>query len=229
MNILIADDNKQILSILSNYAKKEGYAPLLALDGEQALDIFNSHDIDIVLLDVMMPKLDGFSVCREIRKVSNVPVIMVTARGEDYERIMGLDNGADDYIIKPFSPAEVMARIRAIMRRIDRGGGESTVLEYDNLRINMDEFQTAIDGQPVSLTKKEMELLWLMASNRNKVFTRENLLDSIWGFDYYGDSRTVDSHIKRLRAKLDAFNHPAWSIETVWGQGYKFEDKTDEA
>jgi len=225
--ILIADDNRQITSILEEYAKKEGYTPIIALDGSNALELFHRKKPDIILLDVMMPKMDGFEVCREIRRTSNVPIIMVTARGEDFERIMGLDIGADDYIVKPFSPAEVMARIRAVMRRIERGDTRAQVLSLDNLTINLDDYTVTIDNVDVSLTKKEIELLWTLAANKNKVFSRDNLLDSLWGHDYYGDNRTVDSHIKRLRAKLDEFNHEHWEIKTIWGVGYKLEVKPD--
>jgi len=226
MNLLIADDHKQITSILSDYAKKEGYTVMIANDGKEALSLFSRNTFDLVLLDVMMPEMDGFQVCREIRKTSSVPIIMVTARGEDFERIMGLDMGADDYIVKPFSPGEVMARIRAILRRISPDPKESqdkNILIYDNLTINIEEFTVLIEAEPVSLTKKEIEILYTMAKNPNKLFTRDNLLNSLWGYDYFGDARTVDSHIKRLRAKLDSYHHPNWEIKTVWGMGYKFE------
>lgn len=224
-SILIADDHRQITSILEEYAKKEGYQTMVAYDGEAALELFHQHASDIILLDVMMPKKDGFEVCREIRRTSNVPIIMVTARGEDFERIMGLDIGADDYIVKPFSPGEVMARIRAIFRRIEGQEDQSRDFTYDNLTISLDKYRVTIDDQEVSLTRKEIEILWTLAVNHSKVFSRENLLDSIWGYDYFGDSRTVDSHIKRLRAKLDAFDHENWGIKTIWGVGYKFEGK----
>lgn len=226
MNLLIADDHKQITSILSDYAKKEGYTVSIANDGKEALSLFSRNTFDLVLLDVMMPEMDGFQVCREIRKTSTVPIIMVTARGEDFERIMGLDMGADDYIVKPFSPGEVMARIRAILRRISPDLKESqdkNILHYDNLTINIEEFTVLVENEPVSLTKKEIEILYTMAKNPNKLFTRDNLLNSLWGYDYFGDARTVDSHIKRLRAKLDSYHHPNWEIKTVWGMGYKFE------
>lgn len=224
--MLIADDNKQITSILEEYAKKEGFNVELAYDGEQAMELFNKHKFDIALLDVMMPKKDGFEVCREIRKVSSLPVIMVTARGEDFERIMGLDIGADDYIVKPFSPGEVMARVRAILRRIS-GKNESQILQYDNLKIDMNQYKVEINHEDLVLTKKEFEILWTFVSNRKKVFSRENLLDSLWGYDYYGDTRTIDSHIKRLRSKLDRHSHPNWEIKTVWGLGYSFETKDE--
>jgi DNA-binding response OmpR family regulator len=227
--ILIADDNKQITSILSEYAKNEGYDVDVTYDGSEALDHFRKNKYDTILLDVMMPKMDGFEVCREIRKTSNVPVIMVTARGEDFERIMGLDIGADDYIVKPFSPGEVMARIRAVLRRMEPQDAEVTKnrFSYENLKIDLDQFIVEVNDEVVSLTKKEIEILWTLATSRNKLFTRENLLDSLWGYDYFGDSRTVDSHIKRLRAKLDPYDHPKWEIKTVWGMGYKFEVKDE--
>lgn len=226
--ILIADDNQQITSILANYARKEGFEPLVALDGQQALELFEQHEknIDVVLLDVMMPKLDGFEVCRELRRRSMVPIIMVTARGEDFERIMGLDIGADDYILKPFSAGEVMARVRAILRRVQpREAEQQNLYSVGNLVIDLDKYLVTIGGADVKLTKKEVELLWTLAKNSSKVFSRENLLDSIWGYDYFGDSRTVDSHIKRLRAKVDKFEHEEWEIKTIWGVGYRFEEK----
>ncbi len=228
-HVLIADDNRQITSILEEYARKEGYTPLVAFDGQEALTLFYEKKPDIVLLDVMMPKTDGFEVCREIRRTSNVPVIMITARGEDFERIMGLDIGADDYIVKPFSPGEVMARIRAVLRRLGREEqGKNQALRYKNLTVDLDTYGTSVDGQDIRLTKKEVEILWTLVHNKNKVFSRENLLGSLWGYDYYGDTRTVDSHIKRLRAKLDEFKHPDWDIKTIWGVGYKFEGADDE-
>ncbi|MDD3959938.1 MAG: response regulator transcription factor [Clostridiaceae bacterium] len=223
MKVLIADDHKQISSILEEYSKKEGYKTVLASDGVEAIEKFDSEEPDVVLLDVMMPRKDGFSVCREIRKKSKVPIIMITARGEDFEKIMGLEIGADDYIVKPFSPGEVMARIKAIMRRIERESAQQEELVFDNLTVNLDEYIASVNGEEIALTKKELEILWTLAQNRNKVFSRENLLSSLWGFDYFGDSRTVDSHIKRLRAKLDRYDHPNWNIRTIWGVGYKFE------
>jgi DNA-binding response OmpR family regulator len=222
IKILIADDNKQIISILEEYAKKEGYEPIAARDGQEAIELFRTRQPDIILLDVMMPMIDGLEVCREIRKTSNVPIIMITARGEDFEKIMGLDIGADDYIVKPFSPGEVMARVRAILRRLEGDQNQQTFI-FDNLKVNLDSYTATIDGQDLSLTKKELELLWTLVTNMNKVFSRNNLLDSIWGYDYFGDSRTVDSHIKRLRTKLDKYEHDKWQIKTIWGVGYKFE------
>lgn len=231
--ILIADDNKQITTILAGYAKKEGLEPVIALDGAEALNKFIQYEDEIVmvLLDVMMPEIDGFEVCRRLRSESMIPIIMITARGENYDKIMGLDIGADDYVIKPFSAPEVMARVRAVLRRInvqEQTGVNSNILIYDNLQINLDKYEVQIDKQDIALTKKEIELLWTLAKNSTKVFSRDNLLDSIWGYDYFGDSRTVDSHIKRLRAKLDKYEHPSWEIKTIWGVGYRFEGHRDE-
>ena len=226
--ILIADDNKQITSILASYARKEGLEPVIALDGAEALDMFArfQDDIVMVLLDVMMPEVDGFEVCRRLRKESMVPIIMITARGEDYDKIMGLDIGADDYVIKPFSANEVMARVRAVLRRIQvQEQQKQNVYDVSNLHIDLDKYTVEMGGEEVPLTKKEIELLWTLAKNSTKVFSRENLLDSIWGYDYFGDSRTVDSHIKRLRAKLDKYEHEGWDIKTIWGVGYRFEVK----
>ena len=209
--ILIADDDKDITEILSTYSKMEGFEPIVAFDGKKALGLFEEYNPDVVLLDVMMPKEDGYEVCRKIRKVSNVPIIFISARGEDFDIIMGLDIGADDYIVKPFSPREVMARIRAILRRVNNGlVTHKNILKIDNLEINLDEYSLYINDEKVHMTKREIETMWTLASNPDKVFTRDNLLDSLWGLDYYGDSRTVDSHIKRLRAKIDEHEHDSW-------------------
>ncbi|MEG0797723.1 MAG: response regulator transcription factor [Acidaminococcaceae bacterium] len=228
--ILIADDNEQITSILASYAIKEGFEPLVAFDGEEALQKFSQYnqELAMILLDVMMPKADGFEVCRTIRKTSMVPIMMITARGEDFEKIMGLDIGADDYIVKPFSAGEVMARVRAILRRLHTETTTKNIFTVDNLTIDLGQYKVMINEQPVGLTKKEVELLWTLAKNKNKVFSRENLLDSVWGYDYFGDSRTVDSHIKRLRAKLEQLPHEHWEIKTIWGVGYRFEELPDE-
>ena len=224
--ILIADDNLQITKIISEFVKASGFDPVIASNGKEALDLFHKEKFAVILLDVMMPQMDGFALCREIRRTSNVPIIMITARGEDFERVMGLDIGADDYIVKPFSGEEVMARIRAILRRIDRSSSLSMTrrqLTIGSLFIDLDDARVTIDGQSIQLTKKELEILYTLAENSEKLFSREVLLSSLWGYDYYGDSRTVDSHVKRLRAKLDAAPHPDWQIKTVWGLGYKFE------
>lgn len=224
--VLIADDNKDITDILAVYVKKEGYEPLIAKDGVETERLFEQYNPLAILLDVMMPLKDGYQVCKDIRKVSSVPIILITARGEDYDKIMGLDIGADDYIVKPFSPSEVMARLRAVLRRLKKEENDEkqeNVLKVNNMVVNLEEYSFMVDGKRIPLTKKEIETMWTLASHPNKVFTRDNLLDSLWGYDYYGDSRTVDSHIKRLRAKLDTVEHSAWSIKTIWGVGYKFE------
>lgn len=224
--ILIADDNEDITDILSTYIEKEGYESIVARDGEEALKIFDEEMPALVLLDIMMPKIDGYEVCRKIREKSSVPIILVTARGEDFERVMGLDIGADDYIVKPFSPSEVMARVRAVLRRVPKNQAvvhNDKILSIGNLVVNMEEYSATINNEKIALTKKEIETMWILGQNPNKVFTRDNLLDSLWGFDYFGDSRTVDSHIKRLRAKIDKQEHPQWRIKTIWGVGYKFE------
>ncbi len=222
--VLIADDNKQIVSILAEYCKKNNFSVTTVFNGEDALNEIEGNEFDIVLLDVMMPKKDGFDVCREVRTFSNVPIIMITARGEDYEKIMGLEIGADDYIVKPFSPGEIIARINAILRRITpKNDNNEKIFTFDNLEVDLNNFTVKINNEIISLTKKEIEILWTLATNQNKVFTRENLLDLIWGFDYFGDSRTVDTHIKRLRAKLDNYEHKKWNIKTIWGVGYKFD------
>ncbi len=223
--ILIADDNKDITDVLSVYVKKEGYEPIIATDGLETERLYEEFHPAAVLLDVMMPLKDGYEVCRSIRSYSSVPIILITARGEDYDKIMGLDIGADDYIVKPFSPREVMARLRAVLRRIrsEESEGKSRDIRISNMAINLEEYTFTIDGKRIPLTKREIETMWTLANNPNKVFTRDNLLDSLWGYDYFGDSRTVDSHIKRLRSKLDSVEHPGWNIKTIWGVGYKFE------
>ena len=222
--ILIVDDNEDIREVLGTYVAKEGFEPVVAKDGFEALDMFHKTNPAVILLDVMMPELDGFQVCREIRRESNIPIIMVTARGEDFEKIMGLDIGADDYIVKPFSPGEVMARVRAVLRRIDRGTeAAGKVLRVQGLCVNLEDYSVSVDSLPVRLTKREVDMLWTLVQGRNRAYTREMLLDLLWGYDYYGDPRTVDSHMKRLRAKLDVIPHPAWEIRTIRNVGYKFE------
>lgn len=225
--ILIADDNEQLVRILSDAARSEGFQPVSAKNGKEALEQFHSSSPAVVLLDVMMPEMDGFQVCRLIRKESLVPILMITARSEDFEKIMGLDIGADDYIVKPFSPAEVMARVRAVLRRIDRDSAVKqmeTVLTIGSLSINLNTYRVQINGINITLTKREIDVLWTLAANRDRAFTRDMLLDQLWGIDYYGDPRMVDSHIKRLRAKLDAAEHPDWEIRTIRNVGYKFEE-----
>lgn len=218
-NMLIAEDNKQMNLILQDYAKKEGFEVFSAYNGKEALEIFKNQHIDIILLDVMMPILDGFEVCRQIRKESMVPIIMTTARSEDYDKIMGLDLGADDYVVKPFSPNEVMARVRAVFRRMPKP--QENYLSIGNIKINSDERLALIDGKNIKLTKKEFDLLELFANNINRIYSRDKLLDMLWGWDYEGDARTVDTHVTRLRNKLKDANVKGFSIDTVWAVGYK--------
>ena len=225
MHMLIADDNVQITDVLMKYAHEEGYDVDCVHDGLSALRAAEHIQYDVILLDVIMPHISGLEVCRKIRQHSTTPIIMISAKAEEVDRILGLDIGADDYVIKPFSPGEVMARVRAVTRRLSKSqiGREPQQICVDNLQIQMDNNMVLIDGQPVSVSKKELDLLWTLVSYPNKVFTRENLLNALWGIDYFGDVRTVDSQIKRLRAKLDQFEHPGWRIKTVWGIGYRFE------
>ena len=224
ISVLVIEDDRNIAELLQMYLEKEGYVVTLAFDGGQGISKFRTIGPDMVLLDVMMPVMDGWSVCRTIRAESSTPVIMLTAKGETNDKIMGLKAGADDYITKPFEMKEVLARMEAVLRRSDRGISEKKVrrLVFDNLIIDMDAFELTVSGQKVDTPPKEMELLFYLASSPNRVYTRNQLLDEVWGFDYFGDSRTVDVHVKRLREKLEGASQ-AWSLKTVWGVGYKFE------
>ena len=220
--ILIVDDNEQILKILTQYVEAEGWPYLTARSGEEALSLFDAVSPSLMLLDIMLPGIDGLEVCRRIRSVSSLPILMISAKDEDADRILGLDVGADDYIVKPFSPGEVMARIRAAIRRLsERGPSETLVI--GSLSIHLPSLSVSLDGHKLSLTRKETELLYTLAASPGRVFTRDNLLTLVWGYDHVGNYRAVDSHIKRLRQKLDVYEHPFFSISTVWGTGYKFE------
>ncbi|MDE5852692.1 MAG: response regulator transcription factor [Oscillospiraceae bacterium] len=222
--ILVVDDDKNICELLRLYLEKEGYTVIISYDGEEALVKFNALKPDFVLLDIMLPMMDGWQVCREIRKSSNVPVIMLTAKGEVFDKVLGLELGADDYVVKPFDAKEIVARIKAVYRRIEHKNKMQEIqeLKYDKLEVNMLRYELKIDGKIVDAPPKEIELLFYLASAPNKVFTRDQLLDEIWGFEYYGDSRTIDVHIKRLREKLENVSDK-WDLKTVWGVGYKFE------
>ena len=220
--ILVVDDNEQIVDILSQYIKKEGWPMLAAKTGEEALALFDAADPSLILLDIMLPGLDGLEVCRRIRRVSSVPILMITAKDEDADRILGLDIGADDYIVKPFSPGEVMARIRAVLRRIP-AAAEKEMLVIGELSIHLPSLSVTLSGHKLNLTRREVELLYTLAASPGRVFTRDNLLTIVWGYEFAGNYRAVDSHIKRLRAKLDAYPHDTFTIATVWGAGYKFE------
>lgn len=224
--ILVTDDDQNICELLRLYLEKEGYEVTIANNGEGAIDAFTQGDFDLILLDVMMPGLDGWQVCREIRKQSDVPIIMLTAKGETFDKVLGLELGADDYVVKPFDTKEILARIKAVMRRTSNVKKEPTKVEvkFDKLQVNMMRYELKVDDMVIDTPPKELELLFHLASNPNRVFTRDQLLDEVWGFEYYGDSRTVDVHIKRLREKLEGVSDQ-WNLKTVWGVGYKFEVK----
>lgn len=223
--ILIVDDDTNICELLRLYIEKEGYSTAIAHDGIQALEAFNREQPNLVLLDIMMPKLDGWQVCREIRKTSDCPIIMITAKGEVFDKILGLELGADDYVVKPFEAKEVVARVRAVLRRTGVAEEESVKeVNWDKLSINLTNYELKVNGEQVDTPPKELELLYHLASNPNKVYTRDQLLDQVWGFEYYGDSRTVDVHVKRIREKIDGISDK-WELRTVWGVGYKFEVK----
>lgn len=226
--ILVVDDDLNICELLKLYLENEGYTAYVANDGKTAVDMFNDKLPDLVLLDIMLPKMDGWQVCREIRKTSSVPIIMLTAKGETFDKVLGLELGADDYVTKPFDSKEVMARIKAVLRRSkgegDNAANEKKIVKYDKLEINIENYELKVDGKVVDTPPKELELIYHFASNPNRVYTRDQLLDEVWGFDYYGDSRTVDVHVKRLREKLEGVSDK-WSLKTVWGVGYKFETK----
>ncbi|NLP26373.1 MAG: response regulator transcription factor [Clostridiales bacterium] len=222
--ILIVDDDKNICDLLRLYLEKEGFGVILSHNGEEAVMKFHALKPDIVLLDIMLPGLDGWQVCREIRKKSNVPIIMITAKSETFDKVLGLELGADDYVVKPFDTKEVIARIKAISRRIGHVPQKSEIKEvkYDKLSVNMTRYELKVNDIVLDTPPKELELLFYLASNPNRVYTRDQLLDEVWGFEYYGDSRTIDVHIKRLREKLEGISDK-WALKTVWGVGYKFE------
>lgn len=223
---MVVDDDKNICELLRLYLEKEGYAVALAYDGMEAVDKFPAENPDLMILDVMMPKLDGWQVCREIRKTSNCPIIMLTAKGETFDKVLGLELGADDYVVKPFDTKEIVARVKAVLRRSTSAQDKNDIKEvrYDKLVVNMTRYELKVDGKQVDTPPKELELLYHLASNPNRVYTRDQLLDEVWGFEYYGDSRTVDVHVKRLREKLEGVSDQ-WALKTVWGVGYKFEVK----
>ena len=223
--ILIVDDEENICELVRLYIEKEGFDAIIANDGQEAVAKFNKEKPDLILLDIMLPIKDGWQVCREIRAQSKVPIIMLTAKGETFDKVLGLELGADDYVVKPFEPKELIARIRAVLRRsadsVDEKADEDE-LSFDGLKINQSTYEVYIDDKKVEMPPKEFELLYFLAKNTNKVVTRDQLLDEIWGYEFFGDSRTVDVHIKRIREKLEGENR-TWALKTVWGVGYKFE------
>lgn len=222
--VLIVDDDKNICDLLRVYLEKEGYSTIISNEGNEAMVKFNSLNPDIVLLDIMLPGMDGWQICKEIRKASDTPIIMLTTKSEIFDKVLGLELGADDYIVKPFDTKEVLARIKAVARRSGKlpKPVEMQEVHYDKLSINLTRYVLKAGGKVIDAPPKEIELLFYLASNPNRVFTRDQLLDEIWGFDYYGDSRTIDVHIKRLRGKLCGISKQ-WDLTTVWGVGYKFE------
>ncbi len=220
--ILVVDDDNNICELLRLYLEKEGYDVILAHNGGEAVKMFQELSPDLMILDIMLPVLDGWQVCREVRKFSDKPIIMLTAKGETFDKVLGFELGADDYVVKPFEAKEVMARVKAVLRR--SGSAEKTDIKevrYDKLVINLTNYELQVDGKKIDTPPKELELIYHLASNPNRVFTRDQLLDEVWGFDYYGDSRTVDVHVKRLREKLEGVSDK-WELKTVWSVGYKF-------
>lgn len=223
--ILVVDDDVNICELLRLYLEKEGYTVSIVNDGESAVKSFGEIQPDLMLLDIMLPRLDGWQVCREVRKFSDKPIIMLTAKGETFDKVLGLELGADDYVVKPFDAKEVVARVKAVLRRsVGAPATDIKQVEYDKLKINLTNYELWVDGKRIDTPPKELELIYHLASNPNRVFTRDQLLDEVWGFDYYGDSRTVDVHVKRLREKLEGVSDK-WELKTVWSVGYKFETK----
>ena len=222
--LLIVDDDPNICEMLRLYLENEGYKVKTASDGAEGVSAFKIYEPDLVLLDIMMPKKDGWQVCREIREISAKPVIMITAKGEVFDKVLGLELGADDFIVKPFDMKELSARIKAVLRRYTAHGSaaDEEVVRFENIELSLQKYELKLRGKPIDIPPKELELLYFLASNCNRVFTRDQLLDKVWGFDYLGDSRTVDVHVKRLREKLEGASDK-WVLKTVWGVGYKFE------
>lgn len=223
--ILIADDDANICELVRLYLEKEGYETVVCFNGAKALEIFRAGGIDLIILDIMMPKTDGVTVCREIRKESKTPIIILSAKGETFDKVMCLELGADDYMVKPFEGKELIARVKAVLRRAGyEKEDEEKIIKYDGIVINLTNYELTLDGKNIDIPPKELELLYFLASHPNRVYTREQLLEDVWGFDYFGDSRTVDVHVKRLREKIEKFED-RWGIKTVWSVGYKFEVK----
>lgn len=221
--IMIVDDDPNIVELIDIYLKKEGYETDKHLSGVTALDRFDAVEPDLILLDIMLPEIDGYDVCTEVRKKSDVPIIMITAKGETFDKVLGLELGADDYLVKPFEAAELLARVKAVLRRYGNEMPQKKVLEIPNLKIDLNDYSLTYHGKKLEMPKKELELLHFLIANPNHVFTREQLLDKIWGYEYVGESRTVDVHVKRVREKLS--QEDPWEIKTVWSVGYKFQNK----
>ena len=222
---LVVEDDTNIAELLRLYLEKDGFDVLIAGDGQKGIDLALSEKPDIMLLDIMLPGKSGWQVCREVRKISNIPIIMLTAKDETFDKVLGLELGADDYITKPFDPKELIARIKAVLRRTQTAVPPEKEVAFPNLVINMSTYLVTYNGKSIEMPPKEIELLYFLASHPNKVFTRDQLLEQVWGFDYFGDSRTVDVHIKRIREKLPGCEEYGWHIKTIWSVGYKFEVK----
>lgn len=225
MKILVADDDKNICELIGLYLQKDGYEPIFAYDGAEAVEKFKEVQPSLVVLDLMLPKLDGYGVCREIRQISKIPIIMLTARGETFDKVLGLEMGADDYMVKPFDGKELVARIKAVMRRYEPGAVSAKEAVFPGLSVSLDTYELKVDGKTVEMPPKELELLYFLCSHPNQVFTRDQLLDKVWGFDYVGETRTVDVHIKRVREKIGGGSN--WELKTIYSVGYKFEVKSN--
>ncbi len=220
--ILVVDDDKNICELIRLYLQKEGYTVIIANDGLNALEKFSQNPPQAVILDIMLPKIDGIEVLKRMRKAGNIPVIMLTAKGEVFDKVLGLELGADDYMVKPFEPKELVARLKAVLRRFESAENLDKEIVYPNIRINLSTYELILGGKTIDIPPKELELLYFLASHPNRVFTRDQLLDEVWGYDFFGDSRTVDVHVKRLREKLEGYES-SWQLKTVWRVGYKFE------
>ena len=225
MTILLVDDDPNITQLVRLYLEKEGYDVQTADRGDTALEMFRKNPPHLMLLDIMLPGMDGWEVCREVRRTSNIPIIMLTAKGETFDKVLGLELGADDYITKPFEPKEMVARIKAVARRYQTGDTPAKEVSFPGLTVNISRYSVVYAGQELEMPPKELEVLYFLASHANQVFTRQQLLEQVWGFNFFGDSRTVDVHIKRLREKLVDCEKYGWQIKTVWSVGYKFEVK----
>ncbi|HZJ57222.1 MAG TPA: response regulator transcription factor [Clostridia bacterium] len=224
VRVMVVDDDPNIGQLIQLYLEKEGYETEYYADGISGLEGFRKNPPHLIILDIMLPKMDGWDVCKSIRRTSQIPIIMLTAKGETFDKVLGLELGADDYMVKPFDPKELVARVKAVLRRSKGPKDDEELISYPNLTINLTDYTLTFMGKDIECPPKELELLYFLASNPNKVFTREQLLEQVWGYDFYGDSRTVDVHVKRLREKL-ALDESSWGIKTVWGVGYKFEVK----
>ena len=223
--IMIVDDDPNIAQLVRLYLEKDGYPTVVSSRGDEAMELFRQNPPGLMILDIMLPGMDGWQVCRAVRQISQIPIIMLTAKDETFDKVLGLELGADDYMTKPFEGKELLARVKAVLRRTSSGASEKDTLSFPGLTVSLDKYEVYYQGNPVEMPPKELEVLYFLAAHQNRVFTREQLLEQVWGFDFFGDSRTVDVHIKRLREKLPGCENLGWSIRTVWSVGYKFEVK----